>query len=174
MLLAVATMVLVVLNTSSMMFFSGIDMDELVIRRAVWSDLPKVAALMGELSGSLLDSEGMDPEAVGENLRFMLGYESYVVLVAEVGGVAVGLISVSVRRTLLHAGSSAFIDELVVTRQHRGKGVAARLIAGAVDACKGRGCCEVELSTEFSNTVAREFYRSCGFREQGVFLEKGL
>jgi len=95
-------------------------------------------------------------------------------LVAEINGAIIGLIHFTIRKTLLHSGPSGLIDELVVTRSYRSRGIGGQLIDAATQKCKQLGCCEVEVSTEFANTNAREFYRKCGFEERGVILEKDL
>jgi ribosomal protein S18 acetylase RimI-like enzyme len=66
------------------------------------------------------------------------------------------------------------IDELVVASSFRDKGVGRELLDAAVEKCKQLGCSEVEVSTEFTNTKAKEFYKRCGFEERGVILEKDL
>jgi GNAT superfamily N-acetyltransferase len=66
------------------------------------------------------------------------------------------------------------IGDFVVAREHRGKGVGRKLIETAIERCKEMGCCEVEVTTEFTNTDAREFYKKCGFEELGVILEIDL
>jgi len=99
---------------------------------------------------------------------------AYVLVAEEAGGRAVGLVSFSQRRTLLHPGPSALIDELVVDAAARGAGWGRRLIQATCDEARRRGCCEVEVSTEKSNGAARDFYRSVGFDEDAVLLERDL
>jgi ribosomal protein S18 acetylase RimI-like enzyme len=86
----------------------------------------------------------------------------------------VGFINFSTRRTTMHLAPSGLIDELVVSRRSRGTGIGKHLIQSAVDRCRELGCCEVEVSTEKSNTRARRFYRACGFEEDAVLLELDL
>jgi len=145
-----------------------------VIRSARESDLPSVEKLVVGLIGSLADGEGTNVETVLENSRGVLRDANAHILLAEDDGAVVGLVSFSTRRTLTHEGLSGLIDELIVGEGHRGRGVGRQLVRAAVYRCRELGCCEVEVSTEFSNAEAREFYRSCGFKERGVILEMDL
>ena len=86
----------------------------------------------------------------------------------------VGFIHFITRTTLLHYKLSGLVDELVVARDYKKKGVGKALIHAAAEQCRQLGCCELEVSTEFSNTAAREFYKGCGFSERGVILEQEL
>jgi GNAT superfamily N-acetyltransferase len=90
---------------------------------------------------------------------------------AKVQGKLVGLIHFTVRRTITHARPSGLIEELVVARGHRGRGIGKRLVAAAADKCRELGCEELEVSTEKANVRAREFYRKCGFQEDAVLME---
>jgi GNAT superfamily N-acetyltransferase len=94
--------------------------------------------------------------------------------VASADGAPVGFIHFAVRQTILHRGPSALIDELVVAEEYRGKGIGGELVLAVIEKCKQLGCCEVEVSTEETNTEAREFYEKCGFEERGVLYEAEL
>ena len=149
-------------------------MGNFLTRNARESDLPAIGRLMAELVESVDDQEGLDMSMVSENCRILLNDADSHILVAEMGKSVIGVISFAIRRTIIHSGKSGLIDEIVVTRDHRGKGIGKQLINAAVEKCRQLGCCEIEVSTEFTNTRAREFYRSCGFDEIAVFLEKDI
>jgi GNAT superfamily N-acetyltransferase len=149
-------------------------MDDILIREARESDLRVIKELMTELIEVVGNGEGFDIRIVLENCRTLLSDVNSHILVAEMNGAVIGVINFALRKTLLPSGPSGLIDELVVSKSHRGKGVGKQLIYAAAEKCKQLGCCELEVSTEFTNTNARGFYRSCGFGEMGVLFEKGL
>ena len=126
---------------------------------------------MSELAAAIDHTEGIDICAAVRNCRDLVNDAGSRFLVAEMAGEVVGFINFNVRQTVLHTGPSGLIDELVVRREHRGKGIGRRLMLAAIDECGRVGCCEVEVSTEKTNAEAREFYRRCGFEEGGVLLE---
>ncbi len=147
---------------------------EVKIRRAEEADLPLIAPLLSELMEAMTDTEGFDIGESIENCRAMIKDPAQHVLVASQGSSIVGLVNFTVRQTIMHPAPSGLIDELVVSETVRGTGVARQLIRATVDECRRSGCCELEVSTEKSNTKARRFYRACGFEEDAVLLELDL
>ncbi len=149
-------------------------MNEISIREAKESDLPVIEKLSLELIDSLYSKVEIDKEKILKNCKkFFSDVNSYL-LVAEMNLSVVGFIHFITRTTLLHYKLSGLVDELVVARDYKKKGVGKALIHAAVEQCRQLGCCELEVSTEFSNTAAREFYKGCGFSERGVILEQEL
>lgn len=149
-------------------------MNNILIRKAECSDLPQIEKLVIELIDSMDKTEGIDKNIVFENCQNISGDTNSHILLAEIDGVIIGFINFTIRKTLLHNGHSGIIDELVVTKNYRGKGVGKQLINAVIEKCKHLGCCEVEVSTEFTNTTARDFYKNCGFEEKGVIFEKDV
>ena len=149
-------------------------MNSSIIREARESDLPMIEKLMAELVDSVADDEGFDMGIVSGNFRTLLNDDNSYILVAEADDSVIGVITLAIRRTLLHSGTSGLIEELVVSERHRGKGVGRQLIGAAIEKCEKMGCCKIEVSTETTNVDAREFYKSCGFEEIGILFEKGI
>jgi ribosomal protein S18 acetylase RimI-like enzyme len=113
----------------------------------------------------------VDP-GVEERLRTMIESPQYAILVAEAGqGQVVGLLTMSQRWTLWHAGPCALIEELVVDEGARRQGIGRALIQAALDWARAQGCSEVELSTEPDNLKAQAFYRRLGFESTALLLE---
>ncbi len=155
-------------------------MDSTLIREAKESDLSMIEKLVKELIKSLENKEGKGGKGginhtnISRNFQDLLKDTHSYILVAELNETIVGFISFSIRKTLLHVAPSGLIDELIVNKNHRHKGIGKRLIYAAIEKCKHLGCCEVEVSTETTNDNARKFYKRCGFKERGVILEKDL
>ncbi len=149
-------------------------MEDIIIREATEQDLPAIKGLMAELIEAVGDTGGFDVNAAMENCRTLLKNVDSYILVAEVDENVIGVVNLDIRRTILHSGLSGLIDEMVVAESYRGKGVGRKLIDAAAEKCKLSGCCEIEVSTELTNTKARSFYKSCGFEEMGVFLERDV
>jgi GNAT superfamily N-acetyltransferase len=120
------------------------------------------------------DTEGFDIEQSLKNYRNLLNDAEYYILTAKNKNELLGLVSFTTRKTLLHPAPCGMIDELIVSKHERGKGIGKQLILAAIGKCRQLGCCEVEVSTEKSNSTARRFYRSCGFEEDAVLLERDL
>ena len=148
--------------------------EEIRIENATESDISTIAGLLQELVDVVDSVNGISIQAATLNLRTLFGNTDSFLLVARNRNTTIGFINVSVRQTLLHNGPSGLIDELVVSKSHQGQGIGRSLVHAAVEKCRHLGCCELEVSTEKTNTTAREFYRQCGFDEDSVLLELQL
>jgi len=149
-------------------------MTDIIIREAKTSDLLTIKKLTLELIEAMGNTEGIDIKLITENCQNFLSEANSHILVAEIEGVVVGFLNFMTRKTILHRGLSALIDELIVAKSYRGKGVGKQLLSSAIEKSRQLGCCEVEVSTEKTNIKAREFYRQCGFTERGVLFEIDL
>jgi len=149
-------------------------MTDIIIRKAKASDLLTIEKLMFELIKAMGDTEGIDIRLIAENCRNLLSKANSYILVAEIEGIIVGFVNFTIRKTILHRGLSGLIDELIIAKSYRGKGVGKQLLSSAIEKSRQLGCCEVEVSTEKTNIKAREFYRQCGFTERGVLFEMDL
>ena len=148
--------------------------DIIIIRKATKSDLPIIEKLMIELIEYLDNKESFNKNIIDENFNSLLSDKNSYFLVAEFDGAVIGFITFGIRKTLMHSGPSGIIDEIIVTKIYQDKGLGQILINEATRRCKQLGCREIEVSTEFKNNNAREFYKKCGFEERGVILEKDL
>ena len=149
-------------------------MTDIIIREAKTSDLLTIGKLTLELIEAIGDTEGIDIKLIAENCRNLFSEANSYILVAEIGGIIAGFVNFTTRKTILHRGLSGLIDELIVAKSYRGKGVGRQLLSSAIEKSRQLGCCEVEVSTEKTNMKAREFYRQCGFTERGVLFEMDL
>ena len=149
-------------------------MSEILIREAKESDLLTIGKLTLELIETMGNTEGIDIQLIAENCRNLFSEANSYILVAEIEGIIVGFVNFTTRKTILHRGLSGLIDELIVAKSYRGKGIGKQLLSNAIKKSRQLGCCEVEVSTEKTNTKAREFYRQYGFIERGVFFEMDL
>ncbi len=144
------------------------------IAEATESDLPAIGDLLAELAKAMQNSESFDISKVVENCRILFKDANSNLLVAKVADSVVGFVNFTTRRTAMHQELSGLIDELVVAKKYRHQGIGTQLVSAAIDKCRQLGCGEVEVSTQKNNTGAREFYKSCGFKEDAVLLEMHL
>ena len=149
-------------------------MTDIIIREAKESDLLTIKKLTFKLIETMGNTEGIDIKLIAENCQNLLSEANSHILVAEIGRVVVGFVNFTTRKTILHRGLSGLIDEVIIAKSYRGKGLGKQLLSSAIKKSRQLGCCEVEVSTEKTNIKAREFYRQCGFAERGVFFEIDL
>jgi len=148
------------------------------VRRATWRDKEQVLNLLQQLQAATPGVSVPPRYQVGRIFDQHINSPLYALLVAEIdpgdGGKSqlAGLCSMALRSTLLHAGVSALIDELVVAEEFRQRGIASALLEQAVRVAEAAGCHEVEISTTWDNEPARSLYKKVGFVEQGVWMER--
>ena len=139
------------------------------IRPAIANDAPAAVGLMAQLAEY---GHGQVDSGVEDRFRAMLELPQHAIFVAEDdSGQVVGLLTISHRWTLWHAGPCALIEELVVDEGARGRGIGRALIQAALAWAETQGCSEVEVSTELDNTTAQAFYRRLGFTSEALLLE---
>lgn len=149
-------------------------MTYIIIREARESDLLTIRKLTLELIEAMGNIEGIDIKLIAENCQNLLSEVNSRILVAEIEGVVAGFVNFTTRKTILHRGLSGLIDEIIIAKSYRGKGIGKQLLSSAIEKGHQLGCCEVEVSTEKINIKAREFYRQCGYTERGVLFEIDL
>jgi ribosomal protein S18 acetylase RimI-like enzyme len=148
--------------------------NSILIRRARKSDWSTIKKLLAELVDAMDDTECIDMRITLKTWGHLLKDVRSDFLVATAQGTPVGLIHFTIRQTVLHRSPSAMIDELVVAKEYRGKGIGKQLVLASLEKCKQLGCCEVEVSTEKTNVKARRFYKKCGFDKTELLFEVDL
>jgi len=84
-------------------------------------------------------------------------------VVAHDGGDAVGMAAVSFAWTLEHGGRSAWLDELYVLPERRGRGIGTALLREAVRHAAASGCAAVDLEVDRDHRRAEALYAREGF-----------
>lgn len=143
---------------------------EITVRKAQPEDAAAIVRLIRELAVTANESSSITAAHV---VRYLSSPTSSVLL-AQVQGQVVGLISYSLRPDLYHAANSCLIEELVVQGDMRGQGVGSRLLAELLARLDEMECAEVSVTTLPGNRRAIEFYRRHGLADEAVFLERHL
>ena len=144
---------------------------DITIEPMTETDLLLIKPLLTYLLDAMTDTEGFDIEQSIRNCRVLIADPAQYMLVARKEGTILGFVIFSIRKTVMHPGPSGLIDELVVSKNSQAMGIGKQLIQAVINKCQELGCCEVEVSTEKTNTRARRFYKTCGFEEDAVLME---
>ncbi len=101
-----------------------------------------------------------------------------VVYVAEMGDRVVGYVSVWAHVISRGIDDSrepyAYVSDLVLLPEARGRGWGRALLARAEEYARERGARTLRIAVLAENTVARDLYLTLGFRERSVVLAKSL
>jgi ribosomal protein S18 acetylase RimI-like enzyme len=140
---------------------------DIIIREAGAHDAPAIVQLIGELAS------GDDHSPIAEAyVHRYLSSSRGEILLAELEGRVVGLLSYSVRPDLYHAADACLIEELVVHHGVRRQGVGGALLTELLSQLAALGCAEVSVAAMPDNNEAIRLYRAHGLTEEAVFLEK--
>lgn len=143
------------------------DTGDMAIRTARASDSAALSHLIAQLGYAASESE------VAGRLALM-ECENRVVLVAEIGGRAVGCLSTSVMRVLHRPAPVGRISMMVVEEGLRGRGIGAELVRAAERALRRQGCYMVEVTSHVRRTDAHRFYERLGYERTSVRLAREL
>jgi GNAT superfamily N-acetyltransferase len=130
---------------------------KLKIRRAKNSDVPRIAALAGQLGYPSTAAQ------MRVRLRGIQPVSQHAVFVAESEGDGViGWVHVS-RQPLLEVEIRAEINGLVVAEDQRSLGAGARLLAAAESWARERGCKGMSVRSNVIRERAHKFYERLGY-----------
>ncbi|MGZ4199439.1 MAG: N-acetyltransferase family protein [Thermoleophilia bacterium] len=139
---------------------------------AVRDARPDEAAQVADLIRELARTEDVESGVTAEQVQAYQRYGDSGILVAELDGRLVGVLSYFIRPGLFHGGRWGYIDELIVTASARGKGVGDALVAEAMERFVAAHCREAGVSTVFGNDPAAALYRKHGLVDEALLLEK--
>jgi GNAT superfamily N-acetyltransferase len=85
-------------------------------------------------------------------------------LIARDGAEVLGFAYVAYTWTLEHGGKSAWLEELYVVPDRRGRGIGTHILRTALDLARGAGCAAVDLEVDHEHARAARLYEREGFR----------
>lgn len=133
------------------------------IRKARLSDLPDLARLLAELF-SIEQDFVVNARRQRRGLKLILSAPNeWRVFVAEGGGRVVGMCSVHRLVSTAEGAESALIEDMVVRKGWRGKGVGRKLLAAAETWSFAQGFRRLQLLADRDNKKALLFYRRNGW-----------
>ena len=138
------------------------------IRPATGADIGALGGLLGWLFAQ--EAEFVPDAAKQERgLRLILEQpEIGQLYCAEVGDVVVGMVSLLFTVSTAEGGRAAWLEDMVVHPDWRGRGIGARLLREAIRQARAAGCGRITLLTDASNLAAQEFYGRAGFSRSAM------
>jgi ribosomal protein S18 acetylase RimI-like enzyme len=118
-----------------------------------------------------LDHLAVDEQAMHSALQQILSNDSFgKVWLIQTDGNPAGYIVLTLGFSLEFHGRDAFIDEIYIRAQHRGRGIGRKAIEFVEGACRSLGVRALHLEVERENTNAQSVYRKVGFEDQDSYL----
>jgi GNAT superfamily N-acetyltransferase len=131
-------------------------------------DLPHLADLLAELFTLESDFQPERDKQIN-GLRLILDNPAlgrlFVLRIgAKVAGMANALITISTAE----GGRVLLLEDVIVSRAHRGGGLGRQLIEHVLDWARGQGMTRVTLLADRDNHFALDFYRKLGFENSNM------
>lgn len=149
-------------------------MTSATIRRATAIDVPAIVALLADdVLGA--GRESLAPEALVDYRRAFReidASESNTLLVAELEGVVVGTLQLTIIPGMSRRGSRrAEIEAVRVASTLRGRGIGEALVRDAIDRAREQACVSIQLISHVTRTDAHRFYARLGFAASHVGMK---
>lgn len=85
------------------------------------------------------------------------------ILVMKVDGKVAGMVSLLYSISTALGGKVAILEDMVIDKDFRRKGLGKELLQEAIAFAQKRGCLRLTLLTDYDNEAAIRFYQSAGF-----------
>lgn len=92
------------------------------------------------------------------------------VWLAESDGVIVGYLALCIGFSLELGGNDAFVDEVFVLPEHRGRGLGRKLLEFAAEAARTLGIVAMHLEVDRANIAAQGLYTSLGYERRDRYF----
>ena len=110
-------------------------------------------------------------EELKENLASAIRNPLEFVMVHEIDGVIRGYFAFHTQKVVKQV---MWIDELVIDKDYRGKGIGTQFMAEIEKIAGEMGCQRIELNCWCFNNSAMKFYKKIGFVEQRITFGKNI
>jgi GNAT superfamily N-acetyltransferase len=138
--------------------------DELVITKAIISDLPAILKLHAQI-----DNEEILKINEAERIfnKFQL-YPNYSLYIAKIKDKIIGTFELLIMDNIAHKGTpSGIVEDVVVDKDYRSKGIGQKMMEYAMEMCRENGCYKLTLSSSIHRERAHSFYEDLGFERHG-------
>ncbi len=134
------------------------------IRAAAEPDLEAMTGLIARLFALEPDFH-FDPVRVRHGLALLLAREETAALwVAELDGRVIGLCTAQIVISTAEGGPVAWLEDLVVSPDQRGRGIGRLLLESVANWATRRGLTRLQLLADHGNEAALSFYRRMGWQ----------
>ncbi|MFH0709751.1 MAG: GNAT family N-acetyltransferase [Pseudomonadota bacterium] len=142
---------------------------EITIRDAHYDDVGVMAALLVELF-LIEDDFSIDIEKQIQGLELLLETQNCLVLVAEISGQVIGMISMQGLVSTAMGERVGLIEDMIVSHEFRGIGVGRLLLGSMLEHANSLGYGRIALGADRRNERAINFYSKFGFETSNMGL----
>lgn len=132
------------------------------------NDLPELIELLNDLFTQ-------DIEFIPDLEKQKMGLEAIInnpgigeILVIKGDNRILGMVSLLYSISTALGGKVAILEDMIVHKDYRQKGLGKELLGEAIRFSKERNCLRLTLLTDFNNDVAIQFYQQFGFKKSDM------
>lgn len=85
-------------------------------------------------------------------------------------GQAIGYVALTYGYSFEFHGRDAFVDELFIAAEHRGRGIGSQAMEFIEEQCRAAGVAALHLEVERANSAGLALYRKSGFKDHDRLL----
>jgi ribosomal protein S18 acetylase RimI-like enzyme len=112
-----------------------------------------------------------DEAAARQALQQLIGNPFFGrIFLLELAGEKIGYTVLTFGFSLEFHGRDAFVDELYIVAEHRGRGIGKQTLDFLAGVCRAESIAALHLEVERANTIAQEVYRKQGFKDHDRYL----
>lgn len=139
------------------------------IRDACHDDVGVMAELLAELF-LIEDDFIIDIEKQIQGIELLLETENCLILVAEISGQVIGMISMQSLVSTAMGERVGLIEDMIVSHEFRRIGVGRLLVSSMIENANSLGYGRIALGADRRNKCAIDFYRTFGFEVSNMGL----
>ena len=139
------------------------------IRKIELNDLDRVFELLNELYENKLKYDRFK-----EIYILKLNDINSYYIVAILNNKIVGILTSKIQVKLHRAKKQSFIEDLIIDKDYRRRGIGKELLQNAIDYAKENDCEVVELTSYIKNESAHKFYENNGFMKHSYKFKQYL
>lgn len=138
--------------------------DDLEIAKATTADIPFILKLYAQID----NDETLSLDKANRIFSKFGIYPNYSLYVAKIADKIIGTFELLIMDNLAHKGApSGIVEDVVVDKDYRSKGIGKKMMEYAKDVCQKNGCYKLTLSSNIHRDIAHKFYENLGFEKHG-------
>jgi GNAT superfamily N-acetyltransferase len=135
-------------------------MEKIYFKEANESDIDDLVSLLSDLFTIEKDfNPDLSKQKTGLNLLVKNHTSATIQVAKNASGKVIGMVTAQLVISTAQGAASAWVEDMVVDKKHRGQGIGRQLLQRTLDWAKERGATRAQLLVDLENTEALGYYK---------------
>ncbi len=134
--------------------------------------LPLLQQLWPALNITGIDADIHIIKKIKEIFHRLLENPDAKVILAETDSQIIGLIDLTFRETLFYRGQVMIIEDLIIDKNYRRRGIGTQLVQLAEEIARQRDCHSIELNSDLYRKETHRFWEALGYERKAYQFRK--